>query len=158
MSCAKPLGSGVAFAATATPNQAGASGSAAAATAAAAAAAEGGRLYCDECLPLRLGPACRRCGKPTPRADAVVALDAVWHRHCMRCEEPGCGRRPDLPWLDLPPMALLVTRYSLLATRYSLLTMEPGCGRQLADGYFEWQGGLRCRQHFLQHSAELCAR
>ena len=65
-------------------------------------------LYCETCHPLRLGPACRGCGKPTPKAEAVVALDAVWHRGCMRCEEPGCGKR-------------------------------------LADGYFEWQGGLRCR-------------
>ena len=116
VSCGKTIGTGVAFAPSAVAKQPGAKG-----CASSTAAAEEGRLYCEACHPLRLGPACRGCGQPTPKADAVVALDAVWHRGCMRCEEPGCGRR-------------------------------------LADGYFEWQGGLRCRQHFLQHGAEHCAR
>ena len=117
VSCGKTIGAGVAFAPSAVVQQHGAKGGAPSSTA----AAEEGHLFCEACHPLRLGPACRGCGKPTPKADAVVALDAVWHRSCMRCEEPGCGKR-------------------------------------LADGYFEWQGGLRCRQHFLQQGAEHCAR
>ena len=130
VSCGKAIiNSGVAFAPSVAPSAAaslpGAKGRATS-TAASEEGETGGHLssthlYCETCHPLRLGPACRGCGKPTPKAEAVVALDAVWHRGCMRCEEPGCGKR-------------------------------------LADGYFEWQGGLRCREHFLQHGAEQCAR
>ena len=121
VSCGKTIGTGVAFAPSAAAKQPGAKGCASSTAAAEEGAEEGAHLYCETCLPLRLGPACSSCGKPTPKAEAVVALDAVWHRSCMRCEEPGCGRR-------------------------------------LADGYFEWQGGLRCREHFMQQGAEHCAR
>lgn len=41
--------------------------------------------YCGECRASVLGPACQGCGQPTPRADGIVALDAHWHRHCLRC-------------------------------------------------------------------------
>ena len=78
-------------------------------------------LYCESCRTSKLGPLCRGCGKPAPRSEAVVALNSHYHRACLRCDEPDCGKR-------------------------------------LPEEYYEWQGGLRCREHYLAHAAERCAK
>ena len=36
------------------------------------------------------GPCCAGCGHPAPHAEAVLALNTWWHRHCLRCAEPTC--------------------------------------------------------------------
>lgn len=47
-------------------------------------------FFCEQCRADLLGPACRRCNKPTSRDTSVIALDSTWHRDCFRCEEDGC--------------------------------------------------------------------
>ena len=46
--------------------------------------------FCCECRSTLLGPPCRGCGKPTSRADGVLAGDAHWHKQCLRCSHVTC--------------------------------------------------------------------
>lgn len=71
-SCNRPLAGGLTFTATGGVD-------------------DGAALFCESCRGTHLGPPCRGCGLPAPRADALVALDAHWHRACLKCAEPGCG-------------------------------------------------------------------
>ena len=71
-SCNRPLAGGLTFTATGGVD-------------------DGAALFCESCRCTHLGPPCRGCGLPAPRADALVALDAHWHRACLKCAEPGCG-------------------------------------------------------------------
>jgi len=49
-------------------------------------------LFCEDCRSTLLGPACRACGEPTARKDAIVALDSYYHRDHFACSEVGCGK------------------------------------------------------------------
>ena len=48
-------------------------------------------LYCQKCYPHNLGPPCRKCNKPAPRKNAVLAADSWWHRECFNCAACGVG-------------------------------------------------------------------
>jgi hypothetical protein len=118
------------------------------ASAASAAAAEGSPLasplYCHKCFPSHLGPPCRGCGLPAPRKAALVAVDAWWHKGCMRCSEDSCR-------VPLGERYWQHERRPYCAEHFAARTAEPcgRCGEPVAAGLRAlgraWhEGCLRC--------------
>ena len=55
-----------------------------------AGATDDAQHYCGDCRAAFLGPPCAGCGQPVSRADGLLALDAHWHRGCLRCSHEPC--------------------------------------------------------------------
>lgn len=50
-------------------------------------------LFCEDCGMKCLGPACKSCHAPTTKEDAVIALDAYYHRDHFICSANSCDKR-----------------------------------------------------------------